>query len=41
VSECPLKDMTEIGACMCLNALHMILLKRELECVWLRCIWYY
>jgi len=41
LSECALKDIIKMRACMCLNALYMVLLKWELVFVWTRFIFYY
>ena len=41
VSECALYNIIKMRACMCLNALYMVLLKWLLVFVWMRFICYY
>jgi len=33
-------DIFKTKACVCLNALYLILLKWELVCVWMLFVWY-
>jgi len=41
MSEYLLYDIIKMRDVLCLNALHMILLKWEKVCIWMPFIWYY